>query len=137
MICGEFNSVLNNALDIISGDNHKVEEINTMFKSFIDQFDLYDLWRNFNTSVKDFMSHRKNPFIARRLDYFLGNTRTIHQVSKIEHKFISGSDHKAIFLEIETTTFDRGPGIWRFDNSLLQDEQYLKEINEFIDNFMS
>ena len=50
---------------------------------------------------------------------------------------MSCSDHKALFLEIKTNTFDRGPGIWRFNNSLLQDEQYLKEINQFIDNFVN
>ena len=47
IICGDFNSVLSNAFDIISGDPHSIGEID-MFESFVNHFDLYDVWRNFN-----------------------------------------------------------------------------------------
>ena len=134
-ICGDFNSVLNNSLDIITGDAHDPGEIE-LFKSFITHFDLYDIWRNFNPTLKDFTWHRNNPFTARRLDYFICNKLTLSKISQINHKYMSCSDHKAIFIEVNTEKFKRGPGIWKFNDDLLKDDVFLKEINQFIDVFM-
>ena len=40
-------------------------------------------------------------------------------------------DHKSIFLSLEITSeFQRGPGLWKFNNTLLKDENY-KELIEF------
>ena len=40
------------------------------------------------------------------------------------------SDHKAIFLssKIKKNNFSRGPATWKFNNSLLQDENYLQSV---------
>ena len=65
IICGDFNSVLNNSIDIISGAPHDASEIN-LFQTFITNFDLCDTWRMLNPKTKDFIWHRQNPFIARQ-----------------------------------------------------------------------
>ena len=135
IVCGDFNSVLNNSLDIISGAPHDIGEID-LFASFLSQFNLIDVWRNINKNIKDFTWFRNNPFIARRLDYFICNKSTFLKTSKINHIYMSCSDHKAILLEIKTEQFKRGPGIWKFNDSLLNDEFFLKEINNFIDAFL-
>ena len=49
---------------------------------------------------------------------------------------MSCSDHKAILLEIKTEQFKRGPGLWKFYDSLLNDQFFLKEINNSIDAFL-
>ena len=48
---------------------------------------------------------------------------------------LSGSDHKAVTVTIRTTNFIRGPGIWRFNNSLLKDLDYIEMINTLIEKF--
>ena len=135
IICGDFNSVLNNSLDIIAGAPHDIGEID-LFVSFLSHFDLIDIWRSFNKNAKDFTWFRNNPFIARRLDYFICNKATFLKTTKVNHIYMSCSDHKAIFLEIKTEQFKRGPGIWKFNDDLLNDKCYLKEINNFIDVFL-
>ena len=134
-VCGDFNSVCNNGLDIISGAPHDEGEIH-LFESFINKFNLHDTWRKFNPKTKDFTWHRKNPFTARRLDY-LCNELTLSQVTNIEHTFVSCSDHKAIVLELKIEHFERGPGIWRFNNSLLNDKHFLESMNLTIDTFLA
>ena len=51
--------------------------------------------------------------------------------SDIRPAQISSTDHLAISLKIKITT-DRGPGIWKFNNSLLQDKNYTNLIKDLI-----
>ena len=69
VILGDFNVVLNNELDIISGlphSKHTVESLN----SLINRMDLIDIWRVRNKKTRAFTwSCTKPKFTARRLDY--------------------------------------------------------------------
>ena len=41
-------------------------------------------------------------------------------------------DHKAVFLSINLNEeFKRGPGLWKFNNTLFQDEWYLQLIKDY------
>ena len=135
-ISGDFNSVINNALDNISGAPHDAGETD-LFKTFINNFDLCDTWRMFNPKTKDFTWHRQNPFIARRLDYVLCTNFNLPQIINVEHTYIPCSDHKAVVLKLKTEQFNRGPGIWKFNNSLLNDGLFINEINTFIETFIT
>ena len=135
IICGDFNSVINNSIDIISGAPHDASEIK-LFQTFMNNFDLCDTWRMFNPKTKDFTWHRQNPFIARRLDYILSQIVNKSEITKVEHMFIPCSDHKAIIVELKTEHFKRGPGIWKFNNSLLNDKLFINDINILIDTFL-
>ena len=69
IVCGDFNAVLDNDLDIISGDKHPQNVVSAL-NHFQNTCGLNDSWRLFNPSEKDFSWSRKNDFIARRIDYF-------------------------------------------------------------------
>ena len=120
-ICGDFNTVVNNSIDIISGDNHDTLDINIL-KSFIQKFDLHDIWRLYNPNTKDYTWSKNNPFIARRLDFIFCNNSAISNINKVEHLTLPCSDHRAVLVKVQTSHFIRGPGIWRFNNSLLCDK---------------
>ena len=134
-VCGDFNTVLNNSMDIISGAPHELEEVN-LFNSFLKSFNLYDIWRWFNPQTKDFTWNRHNPFIARRLDFILCNELILSRINSVDHVVVAGSDHKAVCIELCSELFLRGPGIWKFNDSLLSDKTYLENINALIDNFL-
>ena len=134
IIGGDFNSVIDNSLDNISGAPHDAGETD-LFQTFINNFDLCDTWRMLNPKTKDFTWHRKNPFIARRLDYILCNNLSLPQVINVEHTYIPCSDHKAVVLKLKIEQFNRGPGIWKFNNSLLNDGFFITEINTLIETF--
>ena len=68
----DFNSVLDNALGIISGHNHNIDTVRK-FNRWVKQLNVYDIWRQKNPTEKRFSWNRNK--ISRRLDYiFLGKT---------------------------------------------------------------
>ena len=68
ILCGDFNMVQNNSLGIIEGYPHGQKETEA-FVNIIKVWDLQDTWRKVNGDNTDFTWSKKNPFIARRLDY--------------------------------------------------------------------
>ena len=136
LVCGDFNTVLNNDLDVISGECHATRDIG-LFNSLKNDFELYDVWRIFNPKVKDYTWSKNNPFIARRLDFILCNNSLNSKILNVEHLYLACSDHKAVTVTIQMSNFVRGPGIWRFNNSLLKDQNYISLVNSFIQNFQS
>ena len=135
-VCGDFNTVLNNNLDIISGEHHAANDI-SLFNSLINDYELHDIWRKFNPNVKDFTWSKNNPFIARRLDFIFCNNFAYSKALNVDHLVITCSDHKAVTVTIQNSNFVRGPGIWRFNDSLLQDRNYIDIINALIEEFQS
>ena len=47
------------------------------------------------------------------------------------------SDHSAISIEIDISESDRGPGIWCFNNELLNDEEFVNQLKEHINETKS
>ena len=66
LVCGDFNCVLKNDVDIIS-----VERVVLKFNDLLSDCDLHDTWRLFHPEGKEYISCKRNPFVARRLDYIL------------------------------------------------------------------
>ena len=47
-------------------------------------------------------------------------------------------DHKAIYLSVEINdAFHRGPGTWKFNNQLLEDENYVQLITESLPRILA
>ena len=54
-----------------------------------------------------------------------------HYVKKSEIYSSIAPDHKAIYISMSwTNPTSRGPGLWKFNNSLLNDEEYVNKIRE-------
>ena len=61
-----------------------------------------------------------------RLDFFLTKSKLATNVTRVETRASVAPDHKAMFLSMTLDDeFKRGPGTWKFNNPLLQDENYL------------
>ena len=63
----------NNDLDNVSGNPHSTNIVNK-FNSTINDLQIHDIWRLKNPNKKIFTWSRKNPFLARRLDYIFAST---------------------------------------------------------------
>ena len=136
LICmGDFNCVLSNELDIISGEPHPSVHIKE-FNDFLIGLNLYDVWRLKNEQCKEHSWRRGK--IARRLDYVLVDERLIHLVNDVSLKSCGFSDHRALKTVLIFSSTKRGPGIFKMNTSLLQDHTFVKlineRINEVIDN---
>ena len=53
VLCGDFNCVLNNDSDIISGENHAQGTV-TKFNDVLNECNLFDTWRLFNPDIKEY-----------------------------------------------------------------------------------
>ena len=65
-----------------------------------------------------------------RIDYFLVSNTIAVNVKRAEIRPSIAPDHKAIFFSFEIQgEFKRGPGLWKFNNQLLEDQNYINLIN--------
>ena len=83
-------------------------------------FDLVDIWRVRNPESKRFTWRQKNPFIQRRLDYWLIRDACQDDIEKSDIIPSINSDHSAIFLHFNCLDKQKhGPSFWKFNASLI------------------
>ena len=90
-----------------------------------------------NAGKKQFTCRDKAYKVQCRLDYFLTakNLTSITRNCDIIHA--PSSDHCAarLFIQFEVLNKKPGPGFWKFNGSLLEDEVYIKEIKNNIETY--
>ena len=131
IVTGDFNTVSNNELDIISGDPHNDNTINK-FNKFMKMNGLFDAWRAFNNEEKEFSWKKPNENISRRIDYILADEYLLSLCSSVSLFHVPCTDHRAVKLECKFSTFPKGPSFYKFNNSLLNDPIFITEMNTFI-----
>ena len=83
---------------------------------------LKDAWRFKHPRERQFTWFNSDLSIASRLDTFLISRDLCAQVTSCEIRPCVYSDHEFVFLELNLqTATPRGQGVWKFNNSLLQD----------------
>ena len=102
MCVGDFNTVSNNILDIVSGSNHNEESIRS-FNDLIAQLSLFDSWRVHNPNKKTYTWSRGDPVIARRLDYIFVQEEYLPFLETSEIKSLGFSDHRAVITNLKFT----------------------------------
>ena len=102
--------------------------------NIIEDDDFYDIYRIFHDKKREYTWSRRNPVRKQaRLDFFLVSFECLlfTEASKI----IPGyrTDHSGIILELTLDhDIERGKGYWKFNNSLLKDNSYIKIVKETI-----
>ena len=138
IVCGDFNCVLNNELDVISGNPHHAQAVHK-FNSFLDTTELTDIWRLFHPDRKEYSWSRRinNVLIARRLDYILATDMIIDDLLECSMYSFASSDHRGVAMELKCHDQTRGPGFWKFNNALLKDINFVDKINNVITEFLA
>ena len=137
----------NNPLTILCGDWNLVQDFdkdtcnyihlnNPNAKKKVDQIkndlNLVDPWRELHIGEKMFTWRQPTPFKAARLDYFLVTSELMSLVNKIEILPGYRSDHSLVKLSLNLNQFKIGPSYWKFNNSLLRDDEYVKQTKDVI-----
>ena len=64
-----------------------------------------------------------------RIDFILVSRSISIEVQTAEIQLSIAPDHKATFLKINIRNeFNRGPGTWKFNNSLLEDDDFKERV---------
>ncbi|KAL9955771.1 hypothetical protein ACROYT_G037148 [Oculina patagonica] len=83
------------------------------------------------------LGDRKNPLIQRRLDFWLISNSLQDDIENVDILSSVKSDHSAIILNIDSVkNLNHGPSFWKFNNSLLDDEQYIKLIEQLVPDWI-
>ena len=135
---GDTNDALtNNDRKILNNNKKKIKPVGSL-KTLIQSNDLIDIWRYKNKTDIQFTWRRKNPDQASRIDMFLINKDFLMNIKSCDIRpiLIKFTDHQAVSLKIETVTMkSKGPGYWKINNSILQEEKYVKNINRIIQKY--
>ena len=126
-------TVLKHDLDIISGEKH-VERVVLKFNDLLSDCDLHDTWRLFHPEGKEYTWCKGNPFVARRLDYILTNSMCFDKTIECNIHSVASTDLRGCSVLVKFAEIERGPGYWKFNNSLLKDSIFVNQMNAVIDN---
>ena len=151
ILCGDFNNLISNEMDNISGLPHGEKEISA-FINCLSLLDMSDSFRLINPEVRQYTwskisksnSHTDDTntfekdqnkdlsFSARRLDYIFINQlmKTYLINSEVEH--YPKTDHMAVTSLFKFNDFPRGKGLWKFNDSLIGDPSFNSMMSEFI-----
>lgn len=69
---------------------------------------------------------------ASRLDLILLSTHLSDGASHIALKVSTQSDHSLFLLQVHKTTQVKGPGMWKFNPALLENETFIKVMTDFL-----
>ena len=97
-------------------------------------FNLVDIWRLQHHSQERFTWQNSSGKIRCRLDYWLISRHLIPRISKTNVKSYYDSDHSPIYAEIQYKNNQKssGPGFWKFNNSLLDNEEFVTHLKFFL-----
>ena len=97
--------------------------------TMMDYLDVNDELKNFGYTCISKGNNSKS-----RIDYILYSKNPVFQTVKKEKLHFPFSDHKALILKINIEKKKRGPGYWKFNETLLDDSDYIKLIKSLLLN---
>lgn len=140
---GDFNMTVDNKSNI-SGLPHSNKEI-ICFNQFINKYSLFDTWKINHPNEEDYSWIRfinrpnsQTQYVARRLDYLFCNDNLKELLTFSEMQHFSSTDHKAIISFFKMDNFPRGKGLWQLNEELLDDNEFIQHMSQFIkDHYLS
>ena len=120
-------------LDKRNGNSNYHSKIRKILNDIINSCELNDVWRILNPEKKLFswFSNTK-PRVCSRIDYYLASNSLMNSISYCSYYPGHRTDHSAVLIKLNLNIPKRGPGYFKFNNSLLQDETFLKNIENCI-----
>ena len=134
IMSGDLNFIYDRNLDATGGNpTMKLRSLAKITK-ICEEYDLCDIFRIRHPTHKRFTFRTINGNIHRRLDHFLISNIIQESVKSVSVLPSVRSDHSPILLIFKNfDQFTKGPGLWKFNNSLLQNEEFCIQLNENID----
>ena len=133
IIVGDFNLAMDAEMDRLNtycNNNKARDEVLNM----ADEFCLKDIWRIQHIDSKIFSWKCGNNNKASRIDFALVSGGLDQSVKTSTYISSIKTDHRAFYMVIELSAFERGTGYWKFNNTLLSNQEFLSLMNKEIQN---
>ena len=124
---GDMNYTEPNKIDRKDKENTKDVSTNA-YKTLLENHSLHDIWREMHPDKIQFTYLEKS-----RLDKFLISNECMNYTQNT-HIFHAGikTDHKCISMSLNFSPNKKGPGRWKLNTSILNDNTYIRQIKELI-----
>ena len=130
VLCGDFNLVQSFELDTFNYVNVNNPRAREKVMAIKEVYNLIDPFRDLNPDLKRFTRRKKTPLKQSRLDFFLISDSFLTSVQDVKIENSYRSDHSPVVLTLKINDFVKGRGLWKFNNSLLHDPEYVKLIKD-------
>ena len=124
IIGGDWNVTLE-AVDKKGGIQWKPSVYRDLVAEFMDELNLVDILRIKNPGKRCFTYESSAVKMKSRIDFFLIPKSLIASTKAADIKTAIAPDHKAIRLFLQFESKKKGPGLWKFNNSLLNDDTFV------------
>lgn len=130
IIGGDFNCTFNPLLDRKRSSlyNDRKDEGTQELNEVLINGDLEDVWRRRHPSVKEYTFARGQS--KSRIDFFLISKQIEAQIEKPSIVPFIYSDHNIITFNLTTDNVERGPGMWKLNTSILEQNEYIELIEQ-------
>ena len=132
---GDFNCISDIILDKQGGNPLARQSAATILHTITSHNNLVDIWREQHRDVRKYTWTGRHPhdnsYIHTRIDKFYVSLPLTNLISHTDIVPFPFSDHDAILLTINLQQQPRGTGYWLFNKSLLDDQLFNTEINNF------
>ena len=138
-VCGDFNAVLDPDLDSkcrssYTGSSHRSASSESVaaLHSLLEATQTFPVWRTRHpTDVVYSWDHASGEFSS-RIDMIWAPTLLAKSIGDCAYHPSFFSDHRYMLLSFSTgDIFEHGPGVWKFNTSLLGEANYLSLVRSF------
>lgn len=134
ILTGDFNLALDPLVDKQGGSENTHVNARKILTAFIEEKNLIDVWRWQHPDGFKFTWKRLPPSpVYVRLDYIFIPGLTAQWVLATDILPGYKTDHSTPLLKLKLQNAQRGPGHWKFNVSLLDDELYVQQLGKVID----
>ena len=133
-IGGDFNLVMDPKVDRNDSEYNHVRALDVI-NEYLDRTNMCDIWRIRNINTRKYTWHkwsRTHKPLCSRIDMLLVPMSYVDCVTRCEIEAGFHTDHSMVSMSFKIDNFDRGPGVWKFNNLLLNDECFINLVNQEI-----
>ena len=133
IIGGDWNVVLDLELDKKGGSQiDKYPKYREKLKDLLEDFDLVDCWRLHHPNKRQYTWRQTKPRVFCRLDMLFISANLLNIISNCCIDLGHKTDHSSVKVNFKLSNFKRGKGIWKFNNSLLHNKDYINLIKTLL-----
>lgn len=132
---GDFNSVINPALDLSSGNIYGLAASNAL-NAFIKDLNLVDIWRIGNNLAREFSFYSARHQTYSRIDYIFVSSTLISNIPHVKMLPILLSDHSPILCNLLPSCPPAKLKRWRFNTSFLTNSDFLGKLKDHLVDFL-
>ena len=137
LIGGDFNFTLSEKDKKGGNPSNRKHAVVKEIKKLCNLYDLNDIWRSLNPSAEEFTWRNKSFKIQCRPDFVLISKKLNDLTNKCKIVYAPETDHSAIVIHIKSDElrYESGPGFWKFNQSLHNNEIYVTNLRAEIPTF--